>query len=389
MKIVQLSSAHTADDNRIFKICRSVANAGHDVSFVVPAEQDCQMDGVAIKAVPAATGRGKRMLFSTVRVYRRAVQEAGDVYQFHDPELIPVGLALQHLHRKQVVYDVHEDVPQQILGKAYIPALVRKPVAGIYDRFERWAAKRFAAITTANEDIDKRFHDCNGRVLAIHNYAEAEEFGETLNDDSRYRSGLIFHSGASERTAFPAVLQALALMVSNTPFRLVATANSASESREAAQIADRTLSDRLELLGSIPRAEMIKVLQGCAVSLVLYNEYRNHSSIRANRFFESLAAGAPVIVPDFPEWRAAVKEIGCGLAVNPNDPQSIANALQFLLSQPRQAAAMGARGRRAWIESFSWTQEKNRLLQLYDELVPTQHVSRPTAAQPISERIPL
>jgi glycosyltransferase involved in cell wall biosynthesis len=103
--------------------------------------------------------------------------------------------------------------------------------------------------------------------------------------------------------------------------------------------------------------------------MVLYNEPRNHSGIRANRFYESLAAAAPVITPDFPEWRASVESIGCGLSVDPTDPRAIADALQFLLSHPEEAAAMGKRGRHAFLKTFKWTREKEKLLELYDELL--------------------
>ena len=40
MKVTHLTTVHPPDDNRIFKICKSIARMGQEVSFVVPADHD-------------------------------------------------------------------------------------------------------------------------------------------------------------------------------------------------------------------------------------------------------------------------------------------------------------------------------------------------------------
>jgi len=92
-----------------------------------------------------------------------------------------------------------------------------------------------------------------------------------------------------------------------------------------------------------------------------------------------LAAAAPVIVPNFPEWRAIVESIGCGLTVDPEDPEAIAGALKYLLTHPQEAAAMGKRGRRAFVQKFDWARETDKLLQLYDDLRPVGRTDREVA----------
>jgi glycosyltransferase involved in cell wall biosynthesis len=113
--------------------------------------------------------------------------------------------------------------------------------------------------------------------------------------------------------------------------------------------------------------------------LVLYGDQRNHSSIRSNRLFESLAAAAPVIVSDFSEWREYVESIGCGICADPQDPRSIAQALTYLLSHPDEAAAMGARGRSAFLTTLNWSVERNKLVSLYDSLLKSNE-SEPEVA---------
>ena len=82
IKIVHLTSVHSADDMRIFrKECRSLVKAGFQVTIVAPHDKDEITDGVHIKAVAPNDGKGRlRRMTSTVwSVLREALAQDADL----------------------------------------------------------------------------------------------------------------------------------------------------------------------------------------------------------------------------------------------------------------------------------------------------------------------
>lgn len=128
-KICILTSVHPVFDTRIFhKQAKTLAKAGYDVTLVVQHDRAETLKGVKILPLERPANRLSRMLKTTWQVWQKAIKQRAAIYHFHDPELIPVGLLLK-LQGKKVIYDVHEDVPSQILTKHWIAKPLRKTIA--------------------------------------------------------------------------------------------------------------------------------------------------------------------------------------------------------------------------------------------------------------------
>src|SRR5580704_6176866 len=96
MRVVHLTSVRGPRDMRVFyKECRSLVRAGYAVTLIAPGTEEQLVDGVSIHAVPRLKSRLFRMTLTAWRVYQKALRQAADVYHFHDPELVPLGLLLR------------------------------------------------------------------------------------------------------------------------------------------------------------------------------------------------------------------------------------------------------------------------------------------------------
>ena len=62
-----------------------------------------------------------------------------------------------------------------------------------------------------------------------------------------------------------------------------------------------------------------------------------------------------------------IEKYNCGICVNPNDTEDIANAINFLINNPKESEKMGYNGRIAIENHFNWNLEELKLIKLYKE----------------------
>jgi glycosyltransferase involved in cell wall biosynthesis len=361
MKICHVTTAHPALDVRIFhKECASLALAGHLVTLVVSgAGESFDLQGVRVIMVPVPhRGRLGRILRAPARLAEEVRRLAPQVVHFHDPEFLLAVNGLQRLGIK-AVYDVHEDLPRQILSKYWIPAGFRKGLSWFIERFENRKARSCAAIVAATPLIAERFRKLNPMVVEVCNYPIPAEFAPT--NPVRTEPPHVCYIGAiSYIRGFSEILRAI------EPVSVVLDLAGHLESEEM-RIQMKELIDQGKIVfhGLIDRPQVAEIMSSASAGLVLFHPEPNHIDALPTKLFEYMFAGIPVIVSDFPLWKSIIEENHCGMCVNPLDVEAIIEAIRFMAEYPEEAQEMGRNGRRLALEYYSWDSEKEKLLQLY------------------------
>ncbi len=368
MKVVHLTTVHPPFDTRIFhKEAKTLARAGYVVTLIAQHERDEVVDGVRIIALPNPRNRLTRIFGLTWRVFRLALRERANVYHFHDPELLAIGVLLKFFTRAKVIYDVHEDVPQQILTKHWLPTIVRRPIAWLFERWEKFVSRFFDAVVVATEGIAEKFQKFNSVV--IHNYPDLKMLPSPSAASRESKEKVLVYVGGISRI------------------------RGALEMVRALEYLDSSWDVRLDLIGKFEPPELEKELQALpAYRQVCFLGWLQPEDVYAHltkadiglvclhpeprfvvawpvKLFEYMAAGLPVVASNFPLWKEIVEGNRCGLTVDPLDPKAIAQAIEYLLTHPEEARRMGENGRRAVLEKYNWEREGEKLLKLYEELL--------------------
>ena len=371
-RIVHLTSVHPPFDTRIFhKECRSLVRAGYAVTLVAPHERNEAVDGVQIAAVHKTSRRLRRMTTTVAQVYRRAVQLDADLYHFHDPELIPVCLLLRARDRR-VIYDIHEDVPRSLFAPSrdYLPAHVKRPLSWLIEHLENLAARQFSALVAATPAIGWRFQVLNPHTKIISNFPIPDELASPAGVAWDKRSFSVAYVGAiALERGLRQMVEAMAYLPDHLQARLK-LAGDFSPPQHRDGVVNLLGWQRVDELGFADRSQVAHLLGQVRAGLVLFHPDPNHIQAQPNKMFEYMAAGIPVIASDFPLWRDLIEGTECGLVVNPLKPGEIAGAIEFVLTHPDEAEAMGRRGREAVETRYNWESEASKLLRLYADLLP-------------------
>ncbi|MFZ9848364.1 MAG: glycosyltransferase family 4 protein [Flavobacteriales bacterium] len=360
MKVCHFTSAHKSGDVRIFlKECVSLAAAGHSVTLVAANCATEVLQGVNVVGVEVpVSGRFTRMSKAAKIVFKKVLTIDADVYHFHDPEMLRFALKLKKKGKK-VVYDVHEDVPRQILGKYWINKYLRKAISVSFEAFENYVAKRVDFVVAATPFIRDRFLKINKNCIDVCNYPILDD--HVFDVDWKNKGNEICYVGGI--TKVRGIVELLnSLEGTSVQLNLAGDFSPLELKSELESLAGWK---NVNNIGFVGRTEIYGIFSSSKIGVVTLHPIVNYLDSLPIKMFEYMMAGIPVIASDFPLWKQIIEEYNCGICVDPQNPNEIRKAILSLLSNDELAEKMGQNGKKVVFEKFNWKVEENKLLNLY------------------------
>lgn len=363
--VVQLTSVHSAYDVRILKECRSLADAGYQVTLIAPHSCDEITGGVQIRGVSTVKGRFRRMTRTVWRIYREAVRQRADIYHFHDPELIPVGLLLK-ARGKKVIYDAHEAYPQKILCKSWIPARLRPLVSRLFAAVERIASVSLDHVIVADRWTAAALPGCHVTVVANYPVLASMQGMRFQGKSVPDKHSLIYAGGLEDDRGLQVMFEIARLLLDrDVELHLLGDFEKPEDERRIRELRN------VRYFGFQPLETVYDRMRSADIGLVLLQPVPAYlyAGENAIKLFEYMFCGLPVIASNFPNLRQIIKDTRCGLCVDPKRPDQAARAILHLLRRPKLREQLGKNGRNAVLKLYNWEAEEKKLLNLYRNLI--------------------
>ncbi|WP_413171089.1 glycosyltransferase family 4 protein [Anabaena azotica] len=369
-----LTSVHRAVDIRIFhKQAASLARAGYQVKLFAQEHPDASIMArqynityVPLLSIDKRRQRGKVWL----NLMELLKQMPGDIWHFHDPELLPLTIIWKKMFAQHVslIYDVHEDMPLQVLSKEWIPTSLRKATAQIAGRVEKRFSNYVQAIVTATPDIANNFVHDNKVVVHNHPFLPKHSKESDILPYLERDPIVVYTGGLTKMQGIFEMLSTIDLLPESLKVKFH-VAGKYDPSNLMDQLVTTSGWKHTHYHGVINRDEVMELMNKARVGLIIDHPIPNYIRSLSTKMFEYMSAGIPIIASNFPLWASIVNKYQCGLLVDPYNPQDVADAILWILEHPDEAMAMGKRGQKAILEEYNWERESNRLLGLYEAII--------------------
>ncbi len=347
-------------DQRMVRICTSLAGAGFDVTLVGRKRK------VSIELVKQPFNQQRlRCIFDkgklfyaeyNLRLFLYLLFKKTDAICAIDLDTIMPVLLVSYARNKKRIYDAHELFCE-------MKEIVTRP--SIY-KFWKWVERKtvphFKYGYTVNQPIADEFAKMYNsqyeviRSIAPYNGAQQHQPKEKF---------ILYQGAVNEGRSFETLLPAMKLV--NATLVICGDGNFMGQARNI--VKDMNLEDKVIFKGMLEPAVLRTITSKAYIGLTLFENkgLSNYYSL-ANRFFDYIHAGVPQICVNFPVYKEINNFREIAVLVDDVESPTIANALNNLLQNEKNWTALHENCKIAARE-LNWQNEEKKLIAFYKNIL--------------------
>ena len=242
-------------------------------------------------------------------------------------------------------------------------------------------AKRACLCIVPNERRMDNFiqeTEARGKVVCVWNSPAKEEVSPPLLPWAEKELRILYHGSLVPPRLPLAVIEALALLPKSIKLIVIGyeTIGHPAYIRQIERRAlERGIAERVEIVGAVStRRKLFEWCRRCDVGLTLMPKESKDINMQfmtgaSNKPFDYLACGLALLVSDLPDWKTFFVEPGYGLTCDPEDPESIAEALHWFLEHPKEMRMMGEKGRQKILSDWNYEKQFEPVLNFLEKAV--------------------
>ena len=367
--LVIFTTMHPVGDVRVWrKIATSFIDRGWRITWIGPERTDFPVvqddGGVSFKLAITPRSRMGRLIAIPRLLRMLASTPNVDAIYCPEPDSALLALPFTKVKGARLIFDIHENYHDSALRR-WVPPTAVRPLAAILKFLIAKIAGLADFAIAVNTDIADAYSTRSKRPIILRNLAPTS-FGKEPKFSPPARDGLnnfrVFHGKAAEENGTRTLLEAWSLLRDHPEIKLVLIPRLADSKTDLMptlrqEIENLGISDNVELLPALSHSEMPALLDSMNIGLIAYQRDLGYDSL-PNRFFEYMARGLATLTPSYSHYLEEITAATrCGISVDMEDPDQIAQSLVSLSVSPETVQTMGQNGQKAFLSNYSWETE--------------------------------
>ncbi len=319
---------------------------------------------------------------------RRFIQETGvDVLHIHDMVIAEAAFKANKVAGLPTVLDLHENRPEIMQLYNHTNSWPGNRLINL----NRWKTKqkelmnRAGQVILVSEEARKYAQRVDGiplkKTVSVPNVVSLDRFDtgcrdEELEEITRGKCSLLYIGDTSLRRGTMTILEMCYLMQNHSiDLQVIFVGESSQDNHLKAFVKQRGLESVVQFEGWQKPEKLPAYINAADICLSPLLRNPHHDTTYANKLFQYMACGKPVVASDCPAQAAVVNQEKCGVVFEAGNSAELAKVVVDLYKNPKQRKWMGKNGATAVRERWNWNVTGKNLLGVYEELSTAQKVS--------------
>jgi glycosyltransferase involved in cell wall biosynthesis len=301
-------------------------------------------------------------------------KERFDVIHIHDLPLSRIGVEIKKKFNIRLVIDLHENWPALIKTAAHTQTFLGKLLSSNsqWIEYERKMLPHADKVITIIEEARDRVTDLGidpEKICIVSNTINFDKL--SINQKNKETdSFVIFYGGAVNRhRGLQVVLDAVRInSEKNIDISLWIVGDGSFRKSLEDLSGSLNIRSHIRFFGYKPFNEMLGILSEADAAIIPHVRTDNNDASSPNKLYQYMYLDKPIIASDCLSLKRIIKETKTGFIYQHDSALELANLLEKLQKNRSLLNELKGNGKRAVIEKYNWSIDKQRLIKAYSEL---------------------
>ena len=347
-------------DQRMMRICSSLAGAGYEVTLVGRLRKnslELKEQPYLQKRLPCLFDKGKAFYVEyNLRLFFFLLFTHTDVYCAIDLDTILPNYWASLLRRKKRVYDAHE------LFCEMDEITSRPMIHKAWKAIEKYCVPKFKFGYTIGECYAEEFGRLYGVKYEIVRNATVLRPLEKIIPLEKY---ILYQGAVNEGRCFETLIPAMKYVDG----KLIICGNGNFYEQALQLVKEHKIEHKIEFKGYVEPLALREYTRHAYLGITLFtNQGKSNYYSMANRFFDYMHYAVPQLCVAYPEYQKVNLQFEIAVLLEQTDEHSIANALNQLLRDDEWHTRLSENCMQAR-EIYCWQKEEEKLIAFYKNLL--------------------